>query len=162
MRKHIWLRFIVASSVTLAALFQAAVALELHSPLPSNLVLWSLSMLSIACAVAALLAHRTLKVYARISYRPEGAKLEPRLEAAESYGVVGTYCVTLCRPYSFPVHYPHMKSFYLTETSADQARITASLENPRWRVVGVEPRNLAACKAQSERSNGPTEAWHVA
>ena len=162
MRKHIWLRFIIASSVTLALLFQAAFALELHSIFPSNPMLWSLSILSIACVAVALLARRTLMVHVRISYRPEGARPQPRFEATETYRVVGTYCVTLCRPYSFPVHYPHMKSFYLTETSADQARITASLENPRWRVVGVEPRNLAACKPQSERSHATSETWHVA
>jgi hypothetical protein len=161
MNKTRWSRVIFSSCVSLAVLFQAAFALELHSPLPSDLVLWSLFVSSVACAVAALLVRNRLTANAKISYSPERTYRIPQLEAEESYLVVGTYCVILCRQPSFPVHYPRIKSFYLSEASADQAVMAASSENPHWRVVGVEPRNLSARNEQIDPLQGLPD-WHVA
>jgi hypothetical protein len=161
MSKTIWSRVIISSSVSLAVLFQTAFALELHSPLPSDLVLWSLSILTVACVVAAMLVRNRLTANAKISYTPERADREPRLESKEGYLVVGTYCVILCREPLIPVHYPRIKSLYLNEASADRAVIAASSENPHWRVVGVEPRDLTARNEQIDILHS-TPDWHVA
>ena len=161
MSKTVWSTVIISSCVSLAVLFQAAFALELHSPLPSDLVLCSLSILSVACAAAAFLVRNRLTANAKISYTPGSAYRKPQLEAGESYLVVDTYCVILCRQPFFPVHYPRIKSFYLNEASADRAVIAASVENPHWRVVGVEPSTLSARKERIDPLHGMPD-WHVA
>ena len=148
--------------MALALLFQAAFLLELHSPLPSDMVLWSLSIVSVACLAVVLLARRSLATNAKVSYTPESVNMQPPFEAEEGYQVGGTYCVILCRQPLFPVHYPRTKSFYLSEASADRAVVTASIENPQWRAIGVEPNNLSARKPQSDHSNSTSETWHVA
>jgi hypothetical protein len=148
--------------VALVLLFQAAFLLELHSPLPSDMVLWSLSIVSVACLAVVLLARRSLATNAKIGYTPESVNVQPTFEAEEGYQVGGTYCVILCRQPLFPVHYPRTKSFYLIEASADRAVVIASIENPQWRAIGVEPSNLSARKPQSDRSYSTSETWHVA
>jgi hypothetical protein len=156
------LRLAIRASVALAVLFQAAFLFELHSSLPSDLALWSLSTLSVVCLGVVLLARRSLAVNAKISYSPERRYLQRQFEAGEGYRVVGTYCVILGRQPLFPVHYPRTKCFYLSEASAERAVATASVENPRWRAIGVEPPNMSARKPQSDRSHCTSDTWHVA
>jgi hypothetical protein len=162
MSKTRLLRLEIWSSVTLAVLFQAAFALELHSPLPSDLVLCSLSTLSVACVAVVLLARKSLAVNAKISYTPERVNMQQGFQAEEAHQVGGTYCVVLCRqaPVS-PVHHPHTKCFYLREASANRAVVTASVENPQWRAIGVEPPRLARMP-QSERPHSASHTWDVA
>jgi hypothetical protein len=163
MSKTILLRLMILSFVALAVLFQVGFLVEIHSPLPSALVLWSLSILSLACLVIVLLARTILAANAKISYAPETVDLQPPFEAGEGYRVPGTYCVVLCRrPCANPMQYPRTKSFYLSEASADRAVVTASIENPQWSAIGVEPNNLSARKPQSDRSYSTSETWHVA
>jgi hypothetical protein len=163
MRKTRLLRLEIWSSVALALLFQAAFLLELHSPLPSDMVLWSLSIVSVACLAVVLLARRSLATNAKVSYTPESVNMQPPFEAGEGYRVLGTYCVILCRrPLANPMQYPRTKSFYLSEASADRAVVTASIENPQWRAIGVEPPNLSARMPQSERSHSASHTWDVA
>jgi hypothetical protein len=163
MSKTMLLRLMILSSVALAVLFQVAFLVEIHSPLPSAVVLWSLSILSLACLVIALLARTSLAANAKVSYAPESVNMQPPFEAGEGYRVLGTYCVILCRrPLANPMQYPRTKSFYLSEASADRAVVTASIENPQWRAIGVEPNTLSARKPQSDHSNSTSETWHVA
>jgi hypothetical protein len=156
------LRLMIWSSVALVVLFQAAFLLELHSPLPSDLALWSLSVASVACVVVALLGRRSLVANAKIRYAPESVSLTRQLEARERYRVVGTYCVILCRQPAFAEDAPRSKCFYLSEASADRAVVTASAENPRWRAIGVEPPNLSPRKPRSDHSHPTSETLHVA
>jgi hypothetical protein len=163
MNKTRLLRLELWSSMALAVLFQAAFLLELHSLLPSDLALWSLSMLSVACLAVVLLARRSLATHAKLSYTPERFHLQRQFEAGEGYRVLGTYCVILCRqPLANPVLYPRTKCFYLIEASADRAVVTASAENPQWRAIGVEPPNVCARTPQSDRSHSTSDTWHVA
>jgi hypothetical protein len=161
MRKTILLRSIISVFVAMAVLFQTAFLFELHSSSPSDLVLWTLSILSVACVASALLARRSLVANAKISYAPARVLQQNLCQDGESYRLPGSYCVILCRQPSFPVHYPRTKSFYLSEASADRAVTTASVENARWRAIGVEPLNLSARKPQSDRSHA-TSDWNVA
>jgi hypothetical protein len=162
MRKTRLLRLEIWSSVALALLFQAAFLFELHSLLPSDLALWSLSILSVACVAVALLGRRSLVADAKISYAPERVCPQRCNDAEKCYRVLGTYCVILCRQPLFPMHYPRTKSFYLSEASADRAVVIASIENPRWRPIGVEPPNLSARMPQSERSHSASHISDVA
>jgi hypothetical protein len=163
MSKTILLRLMISSSVALAVLFQAAFLVEIHSPLPSALVLWSLSILSVACLAIVLLARRSLAANAKVSYPPEGVYRQRKFEGGEGQRVLGTYCVILCRqPLANPVIYPRTKCFYLIEASADRAVVTASVENPQWRAIGVEPPNVCARMPQSDRSHSTSDTWHVA
>jgi hypothetical protein len=52
---------------------------------------------------------------------------------------MNTYCVILCRGPLFDPTHPRTKRLYLSAPTADRALVTASNENPQWRVVGVEP-----------------------
>jgi hypothetical protein len=63
------------SSVGLAVLFQVAFLLELHSPLPSDLILWSLSAVSIVCLVVFVLARQSLVTDAKVQYGHQGARV---------------------------------------------------------------------------------------
>jgi hypothetical protein len=158
--KNRLLRLEIWSSVALAVLFQAAFLLELHSPLPSDLVLWSLSGVSAACLGVVLLARRSLATNEKVSYAPDRVYLR-RLNRISD--LMNIYCVILCRQHlANPMQYPRTKSFYLSEASADRAVVTASIENPQWRAIGVEPNNLSARKPQSDRSYSTSETWHVA
>ena len=69
------LRLEMWSSLALAVLFQAAFLLELHSPFPSDLALWSLSTVSVVCLFVFVLARRGLVTKAKVSYGPERAYL---------------------------------------------------------------------------------------
>jgi hypothetical protein len=162
MRKIRLLRLAIWASAALAVLFQTGFLFELHSPLPSGLALWSLSILSVACVAVFLLARRNLAAKAKIGYRPERAYLQPHFDVGTEYRVLGVYCVILCRQPLVPMHYPRTKCFYLSEGSADRAVTTASIENPQWRAIGVEPPNLAARMRQSDRSHSTSQTWHVA
>jgi hypothetical protein len=163
MNKTRLLRLGLWSSLAFAVLFQAAFLLELHSPLPSALVLGSLSILSVACLAIVLLARRSLAATVRVSYAPERVYRQRKFEAGEGYRVLGTYCVILCRqPLANPVLYPRTKCFYLTEASADRAIVTASVENPQWRAIGVEPPNVCPRMPQSDHSHPTSDTWHVA
>jgi hypothetical protein len=156
------LRLMIWSSVAFVVLFQAAFLLELHSPLPSDLALWSLTGASIACVAVGLLALWNLAANARIYYAPESVHLERPPDARETYRVVGTYCVVLCRQPAASEDLPRTKCFYLSEASADRAIATASAENPRWRAIGVEPPNLSPRKPRSDHSHSTSETLHVA
>ncbi len=144
----------------LAVLFQVVFLLELHNPLPSDLALWSLSLLSVVCVAVALFARRTLTADARIRYTRDA--VQPHFDTGLQYRLPGTYCVILRRKPSFPVHYPSTKNFYLNEPSADLAFTTASVENPQWRAIGVEPSKLSFRAPQGDRSNLKPDTWHVA
>jgi hypothetical protein len=89
------LRLAIWALLALAALFQAAFLFELHSPLPSDLALWSLSVLSIACVTIVLLVRGRLAAEAKISYAFE--RLFHFDDEAE-YRVQGVYRVVLYRP----------------------------------------------------------------
>src|ERR1700739_3881241 len=66
---------------------------------------------------------------------------------------MNAYCVILCRlPFVNPMHYPHMKRFYLSASTADRAMLTAADENRQWRVIGIEPSNLFARLPEGDHS----------
>jgi hypothetical protein len=51
---------------------------------------------------------------------------------------MNTYCVILSRrPFVNP-SYPRTKRFYVGAPTADHAILTASAENPHFRVIGIE------------------------
>jgi hypothetical protein len=162
MSKTRLLRLAIWASVASAVLFQTAFLFELHSALPSGLALWSLSILSFACVAVVLLVRRSLAAKAKISYGPERVYLQRHFDAGAEYRVHGLYCVLLCRQPFVLMHYPRTKCFYLSEGSADRAVTTASIENPQWRVIGVEPPNLSARMPQSDRSRSTSHTGHVA
>jgi hypothetical protein len=149
-------------SVALAALFQTAFLFELHSPLPSDLVLWSLSILSVACVGVVLLVRGSVAAKAKISYGPERVYRQRHFDVGAEFRVQGVYCVILCRQPSVPMHYARTKCFYLSEGSADRAVTTASMENPQWRAIGVEPPNLSVRMPRSDRSHSTSHTWDVA
>jgi hypothetical protein len=73
------------------------------------------------------------------------------------------YCVILCpEPLVNPVCYPRTKRFYLRAATADGAIQTASEDNPQWRVVGIEPRDLFARLLQSDPLRPISSDWHAA
>jgi hypothetical protein len=58
---------------------------------------------------------------------------------------MNTYCVILCfELFVNPMYYPRGKCLYLSAETADGAIQTASDDNPHWRVIGIEPRDLFA------------------
>jgi hypothetical protein len=162
MSKTRLLRLAIWASVALAALFQTAFLFELQSPLPSDSALWSLSILSLVCVVVVLLVRGSLAAKAKITYRPERAYPQRHFDAGGEYRVQGAYCVILCRQRFVPMYHPRTKCFYLSEASADRAVTTASMENPQWRAIGVEPPNLSARMPQSDRSHSTSHTAHVA
>jgi hypothetical protein len=162
MSKTRLLRLAIWAFVALGVVFQTAFLFELHSALPSDLALWSLSILSFACVAVVLLVGRSLAAKAKISSGPERVFPQRRFDVGAEYRVHGVYCVLLCRQPFVPMHYPRAKCFYLSEGSADRAVTTASIENPQWRVIGVEPHNLSARMPQSRRSHSTSHNGHVA
>jgi hypothetical protein len=162
MSKTRLLRVAIWASVALAALFQTAFLLELHSPLPSHLVLWSLSTLSFACVAVGLLVRASLSAKAKISYGPERVYRQRHFGVGAEYRVQGAYCVILCRQPLVPMHHPRIKCFYLSEGSAIRAVTTASIENPQWLAIGVEPPNLSARIPKSDPSRSTSHTWDVA
>jgi hypothetical protein len=162
MSKTRLLRVAIWASVALAALFQTAFLFELHSPLPSDLVLWSLSILSVACVAVVLLVRGSLAAKAKISYGPERVYRQRHFDVGAEYRAQSVYCVILCRQPSVSMHYARTKCFYLSEGSADRAVTTASIENPQWHAIGVEPPNLSVRMPRSDRSQSTSHTWHVA
>jgi hypothetical protein len=70
------------------------------------------------------------------------------------------YCVILYpEPLVNRICYPRAKRFYLRAARADGAIQTASDENPQWRVIGVEPRDLFARRSflQNEPIRFPSD-----
>jgi hypothetical protein len=159
MGKTTLLRLVIWASASLTVLFQTAFLFELHSPLPSALVLWSLSILSIACVAVVLFVRGSLAAKTRSSYEPERAALQPHLDTGAEYRVQGVYCIVLCRQPSLTMHYARIKSFYLSEGSAHRAVTTAAIENPHWRAIGVEPSTVSV---RINRSQSTSPTWHVA
>jgi hypothetical protein len=162
MSKTRLLRLAIWASVALAALFQTAFLFELHSPLSSDLVLWSLSILSVACVAVVLLVRGSLAAKAKISYGPERVYRQRHFDVGAECRVQGVYCVILCRQPSVPMHCARTKCFYLSEGSADRAVTTASMENPQWRAIGVEPPNLSVRMPRSDRSHSTSHTRDVA
>ena len=113
------LRFVIWSSITLAVLFQAAFLVELHSPLPSGVPLWSLSILSVACVGVVLLAQRSVATTAKMSYTPERVYVQHQFDAGVGYRAQGAYCVVLCRQQVSLEPYPRPSA----STSAKPRRI---------------------------------------
>jgi hypothetical protein len=73
------------------------------------------------------------------------------------------YCVILCpEPLVNPVSYPRTKCFFLRAPSANGAIQAALADNPQWRVIGIEPRDLFARLLQSEPSCPTPQDWHAA
>jgi hypothetical protein len=64
--------------------------------------------------------------------------------ASEHVGeAMNPYCVILwTEPLVNPVSYPRTKRFFLRAGWADGAIQAALADNPHWRVVGIEPRDL--------------------
>ena len=84
MSKTRLLRLAIRASVALAVLFQTAFLFELHSVLPSDLALWSLSILTFACVAIVLLVRRSLATKAKVSYRAERVYLQRRFVGMEA------------------------------------------------------------------------------
>jgi hypothetical protein len=162
MSKTRLLRLAIWASVALAALFQMAFLFELHSPLSSDLALWSLSILSVACVAVVLLVRASLAAKAKISYGPERVYRQRHFGVGPEYRVQGVYCVIFCRQPAVPTDYARFKCLYLGEGSADRAVTTASMENPQWRAIGVEPPNLSVRMPLSDRSQSKSHTWDVA
>jgi hypothetical protein len=72
------------------------------------------------------------------------------------------YCVILWpEPLVNPLSYPRTKRFYLRAPSADGAIQDALADNPRWRVIGIEPRDLFAGLLQGASSCPKPHDWHA-
>ena len=112
--------------------------------------------------VVVLLARKTLAAKEKIGYRPERIYRERNSHVERKYRVQAVYCVILRRERLFPIRDPRVKCFYLSEGSADGAVTIASIENPTWRAIGVEPPTLSARMPQSGCSDPTLHTWHVA
>jgi hypothetical protein len=72
------------------------------------------------------------------------------------------YCVVLCPELlGNPVSCPRTKRFFLRATLADGAIQAALADNPQWRVIGVEPRDLFARLLQAPSCPIPHD-WYAA
>jgi hypothetical protein len=87
-----------------------------------------------------------------------------RGNASEQAGeTVNPYCVILWpEPLVNPVSYPRTKRFFLRAPSADGAIQAALADNPHWRVIGIEPRDLFAGLLQGASSCPKPHDWHAA
>jgi hypothetical protein len=73
------------------------------------------------------------------------------------------YCVILWpEPLVNPVSYPRTKRFFLRAPSAGGAIKAALADNPHWRVIGIEPRDLFASLLQGASSKPKPHNWHAA
>jgi hypothetical protein len=72
------------------------------------------------------------------------------------------YCVVL-RPELLgnSVSYPRTKCFFLRAPSAEGAIQAALADNPQWRVIGIEPRDLFARLLKAPSCPIPHD-WHAA
>jgi hypothetical protein len=84
--------------------------------------------------------------------------------ASEHAGeAMNPYCVILWpEPLVNPVSYPRTKRFFLRARSADGAIQAALADNPHWRVIGIEPRDLFAGLLQGVSSCPKPHDWHAA
>jgi hypothetical protein len=84
--------------------------------------------------------------------------------ASEQDGeTMNPYCVILWpEPLVNPVSYPRTKRFFLRSPSADGAIQAALADNPHWRVIGIEPRDLFAGLLQGASSCPKPHDWHAA
>lgn len=64
---------------------------------------------------------------------------------------MNAYCVILCSRPMIDAE-ARTQSFYLRASTPEQALAAASYENPRWRVLGIEPGGLSRHWPQSDRS----------
>jgi hypothetical protein len=85
-------------------------------------------------------------------------------KASEPAGeTMNPYCVILWpEPLVNPVSYPRTKRFFLRARSADGAIQAALADNPHWRVIGIEPRDLFAGLLQGASSCPKPHDWHAA
>jgi hypothetical protein len=73
------------------------------------------------------------------------------------------YCVILWpEPLVNPVSYPRTKRFFLRAPSADGAMQAALADNPHWRVIGIEPRDLFAGLLRTASSCPKPHDWQAA
>jgi hypothetical protein len=84
--------------------------------------------------------------------------------ASEQVGeIMNPYCVILWpEPLVNPVSYPRTKRFFLRAPSAGDAIQAALADNPHWRVIGIEPRDLFAGLLQGASSCPKPHNWHAA
>ncbi len=76
---------------------------------------------------------------------------------------MNSYCVIFRPRLSVaPMHYPRMKRCYLRADTADRAILIASADNPQWRVVGIEPGDMAAFLLERDCSGATQDVWHAA
>ena len=73
------------------------------------------------------------------------------------------YCVIFRPRHSIgPMQYPRTKRCYLKAETADLAILSASGDNPQWRVIGIVPDNLAAFLMQRDCSGATQDIWDAA
>ena len=84
--------------------------------------------------------------------------------ASEQAGeTMNPYCVILWpEPLVNPLSYPRTKRFFLRARSADGAIQAALADNPHWRVIGIEPKDLFAGLLQGASSCPKPCDWHAA
>jgi hypothetical protein len=76
---------------------------------------------------------------------------------------MNTYCVILClQPLVNSTYHPRTKRFFLRARSADGAIQAALADNPHWRVIGIEPRDLFVGLLQGASSCPKPYDWHAA
>lgn len=76
---------------------------------------------------------------------------------------MNAYCVIFRPRLSVgPMHYPGTKRCYLRADTADRAIFIATADNPQWRVIGIEPGDMAAFLLQRDCSGATQDIWHAA
>jgi hypothetical protein len=75
---------------------------------------------------------------------------------------MNTYCVVLRPPSLFSFDRLRTRRCYLRAETADWAIHLASADNPEWRVLGIEPGDLAAPLLKKDSSRAAPAAWHAA
>jgi hypothetical protein len=75
---------------------------------------------------------------------------------------MNTYCVVLRPPSLFTFDRSRTKRCYLRADTADWAILMASNDNPDWRVLGIEPGDLAAPLLKKDSSRPAPDNWHAA
>ena len=75
---------------------------------------------------------------------------------------MNTYCVVLRPPSLLTFDRLRTRRCYLRADTADCAIRIASDDNPDWRVLGIEPGDLAAPLLERDCSRPAPDAWHAA
>ena len=75
---------------------------------------------------------------------------------------MNTYCVVLRPPSLLCFDRSRTRRCYLRADTADWAIHLASNDNPEWRVLGIEPGDLAAPLLKMDSSRPAPDAWHAA